>query len=141
MAVAAYDTQQGATLTLSTDSLTLRLTDIGALRKVIEMIRLTNLATTADHEWIPGELANYPPVPITWQNSPGLANPSNAVQTVTITGPLATGAAVAESVTGTGFVVECDVIPGFSSGSEGLQMKSGTLKYDGITGPTRTVSS
>lgn len=141
MAIATYDTQQGATITLATDSLTLRLTDIGALRKVIEMIRATYLATVTDHEWVPGELANYPPVPITYQNSPGVANPSNTVQTITITGPVAPGGSVAESVTGTGFVVENDVLPGFSSGSEGLQIKTASIKFDGFTGPTRTVGS
>lgn len=141
MAVSAYDTQQGATLTLGTDSLTLRLTDIGALRKVLQAIRTTYLGTATNHTYIPGELADYPPIAVTYQNGPGIANPSNAVQTITITGPMATGASVAESVTGTAFVLEQDVVPGFSSAQEGLQIKTISIKFDGGTGPTRTVSS
>lgn len=141
MATAAYDTQQGFTLTLATDSLTLRLVNVGAIRKVLQAIRTTYLATTGDHEYIPGELADYPPIPIVYQNSPGIANPSNVVQTITFTAPTATGMTTPESVTGTAFVMEQDILSGFSSENEGLQTKSFMIKWDGGTGPTRTLGS
>lgn len=142
MAIATYDTQQGATITFGSDSLTLRLTSVAPLRAAIAIIRATYLGTTGDHEYVPGELKDYAPIPVTYQNSPGLANPSvGTVQTITITGPVAPGGSVAESVTGTAFVSEGDVVPGFSSDSENLQMKSITIKFDGFTGPTRTVGS
>lgn len=141
MAIATIDTQQGFTLTLSVDSATLKLTNAGPIRKVLTPIRTTNLATTGDHEWLAGELADYPPIPIVYQNSPGVANPTNVVQTGTFTMPLAPGGAVAESVTGTGFITEQDILPGVSSESEGLQMKSFMWKWDGLTGPTRTIGS
>jgi len=66
---------------------------------------------------------------------------AGTVQTMTITAPVAPGGTVAESVTGTGFVVESQYLSSFSSDQEGLQMKRGVLKFDGFTGPTRTVGS
>lgn len=141
MAVAAYDTQQGATLTLGTDSLTLRIVSIGPVTEEYVNIPLTNLANTTKKTWTVGELADFPEIQVTYQNSPGLANPSIAAQTFTITGPTATGAGTPESITGTAFVNQRTLIPGFSSESEGLQMKTFRFKWDGGTGPTRTVSS
>lgn len=141
MAVAAYDTQLGATLTLGTDSLSLRIISITPLRENFTSIRTTHLGTSGKHTWIVGELADYDEVTVTVQNSPGLANPSTAAQTITITGPTASGATTPESVTGTAFIRQRDFIPGFSSENEALQTKTFVIKYDGGTGPTRTVSS
>jgi ABC-type dipeptide/oligopeptide/nickel transport system ATPase subunit len=141
MAVAAYDTQQGATLTLGTDSLTLRLVSIGPVVESVGNIPLTNLANTTKKTWTPGELADYDEIQVVYQNSPGIANPTKVVQTITITGPTASGASTPESVTGTAYVRSFHVLPGYSSENEGLQMKTMVIKYDGATGPTRTVSS
>jgi len=142
MAIAAYDTQQGATMTLTTDAITLRLTNIAAVRRVFIAIRSTYLSTTLKHTYISGELADFPAFPVTYQNSPGLANPTGGLaQTFTITMPVAPGGSVAESITGTGFVLEGDDTASASSDSEGLQMKSFMFKPDGLTGPTRTVGS
>lgn len=142
MAIQAYDTQQGFTLTLVTDSLTLRLVSTTELAQFWARIRATHLGTTTDHEYVMGELADTDPVTVTYQNSPGLANPSGGlVQTITMTGPVAPGGTVAESVTGTGAVIRRTMLPGFSSESEALQMKSFQFAYDGFTGPTRTVGS
>lgn len=141
MATATYDTQQGITMTLSVDSLTLRLTNTGALRKVLIAIRTTYLGSTTKHTYIPGELADFPPIPVTYQNSPGIALPTNVVQTITFTMPTATGMSVPESVTGSAFIMENDMTPAMSSDSEGLQMKSILIKFDGVTGPTHAIGS
>ena len=141
MAVATTDTQQGATLTLATDSLTLRIISItGVIEKIIN-IPTTYLGSTTKKTWRPGELADYDEVTVVYQNSPGLANPTKVVQTITITGPTATGASTPESVTGTAFVNTVPMLPGYDSANEGLQTKTLVFKWDGETGPTRTVSS
>jgi hypothetical protein len=141
MAVAAYDTQQGATVTLGTDSLTLRIVSIGPLVEKVVNIPTKNLASTTKQTWAVGELADYDEIEVVYQNSPALANPTKVHQTITITGPTATGAGTPESVTGTGYINTVTVLPGFSSENEGLQMKRFVIKFDGLTGPTRTVSS
>lgn len=141
MAIATYDTMQGATLTLGTDSLTLRLVSIGPVVDEIPNIRISNLANTTKHTWIPGELSDYPEVSVTYQNSPGVGNPTKVVQTITITGPTAPGGTVPESITGTAFVNQLNMTPGYDSASEGLQIKTFRFKWDGATGPTRTVGS
>lgn len=141
MAIQTYDTQQGATLTLGTDSLTLRLVAIGPTIESVIIIPLTNLANTTKKTWAPGELADYEEVVVLCQNSPGVANPTKVVQTVTITGPTAPGGSVPESVTGTAFVFYLTMLPGFDSANEGLQMKTFKIKWDGATGPTRTIGS
>ena len=141
MAVATYDTMQGATLTLATDSLTLRIVSIAPIVESVIHIPLTNLANTTKKTWTPGEFADYGEIAVVVQSSPGVANPTKVVQTVTITGPTATGAGTPESVTGTAYVFELTMLPGFDSANEGLQMKTFKIKFDGATGPTRTQSS
>lgn len=141
MAIATFDTQQNATVTLGTDSLTLRIVSITPVVETIINIPKTNLANTTKKTWTPGELADYEEVTVVVQNSPGVANPTKVVQTITITGPTASGAGTPESVTGTGFVNYVTVLPGYDSGNEGLQLKTFKFKWDGETGPTRTVSS
>jgi hypothetical protein len=141
MAIQTYDTMQGATMTLGTDSLTLRLVSIGPVLDEIVNIPLTNLANTTKKTWLPGELSDYPEVTVTYQNSPGVGNPTKVVQTITITGPTAPGGTVPESITGTGFVNSLTMTPSYDSANEGLQMKTFKFKWDGGTGPTRTVGS
>lgn len=141
MAVATYDTQLGATITLGTDSLTLRVVSITPVRRKRGAIRTTHLGTTGANTFMPGELLDYDEIIVMYQNSPGVAQPTGAAQTITITGPTAAGATTPESSAGTGFVTQDDMLPGFSSENEGLQMKQMTIKFDGLTGPTRTGSS
>ena len=141
MAVATYDTQLGAALTLATDSLTLRVISITPVRRQVPMIRTTHLGTTTNHTWTVGELYDYDEITVVYQNSPGVAQPTKAAQTITVTGPTASGASTPESVTGTGCVRSDDPLPGFSSENEALQTKQMIIKFDGLTGPTRTASS
>lgn len=142
MAVATYDTQQNGTLTMSTDSQSLRIVSIGPTVQSVENIRTTYLANTNKHTWTPGELADCEEIQVVVQNSPGVNNPTlGLVQTFTITGPTPTGASAGESCTATGYVRSITVIPGYSSEQEGLQMKTFIVKFDGLTGPTRTPAS
>lgn len=141
MAVAVIDTQQGATLALATDSLALRIVSIGPTVGAIAILPKTYLGSVSKKEWFPGELEDFEEVQVVYQNSPGLANPSKVIQTITVTGPTATGASVPESVTGTGFCFSVTMLPGFDSAAEQLQLKTFKFKWDGGTGPTRTVSS
>jgi hypothetical protein len=141
MTIATKDTQQNATLTLGTDSLSLRVVSITPITETIVDIPTTYLANTTKKTWMPGELADYPAFTVVYQNSPSLANPTKVVQTVTVTGPTASGAGTPESVTGTAFANSVTILPGYDSGTEGLQLKTVTIKWDGETGPTRTVSS
>lgn len=141
MAIATYDTQQGATLTLGTDSLTLRIVSIQPVVETFTNIRTTHLGTTSKHTWTVGELADYDEIEVVVQNSPAVALPSVAAQTFTITAPTAPGGSVGESVTGTAFVSRRTWLPGFSSESEALQTKAFRFKWDGGTGPTRTAGS
>lgn len=141
MAVATFDTQQNATLTLGTDGLTLRIISITPVVGSVKILRKTYLANTTKETWLPAELEDYEEHTVVYQNSPGVANPTKVVQTVTITGPTASGASVPESVTGTAFAFSTTLLPGYSSETEGLQLKTFKFKWDGETGPTRTVSS
>lgn len=141
MTIATKDTQQNATLTLGTDSLSLRVVSITPITETIVDIPTTYLANTTKKTWQPGELADYPAFTVVYQNSPSLANPTKVVQTVTVTGPTASGASTPESVTGTAYANSITVLPGYDSGTEGLQLKTIVIKWDGETGPTRTVSS
>jgi len=141
MAVAVVDTQQGATLGLTTDSLSLRIVSITPVVGTIKILRKTYLGSVSKEEWFPGELEDFEEHTVVYQNSPGLANPTKVIQTVTVTGPTASGASVPESVTGTAFCFSVTMLPGFDSGTEGLQLKTFKFKWDGGTGPTRTASS
>jgi len=141
MSVQAYDTQLGFALTLGTDALSLRVKSTTPLHEILQKIKTTYQGTTAKNTYIVGELADYNGVTVVIQNSPGLANPTSAAQTVTLTGPTATGASVPESITGSAFVIEKDMFPGFDIASEDLQQKVFVIQYDGVTGPTRTTSS
>lgn len=142
MAIAAIDTQQGATITLSVDSAAYRIVTIPPLRRSIVPIRSTYLSTTVNHRFIAGELRTFETVTVLYQNSPALAQPTiGTTQTITITGPLASGAAVAESSAFSGFIISDDVMPGFTSETEGLQVKQMVIQVDGETGPTHVVSS
>lgn len=138
MPLQAYDTQQGATITLSADSLALRIISIEPVKVQLPVIDTVHLGTTGKRSKIQGDLEEYQGVRVRYQNTPGLANPSKTAQTIAITGPIPPGGASGEIETGTGFVHQKDEMPGFDSGSEALQVKEFTFIYDGLTGPTRT---
>ena len=135
-----FDTQQGATMSFATDGLSLRLMEIPPILKEIVMIRCTHLQSTK-HQYVPGELPDYPEVRIRFQNSPTLASLTQVSQTVTITGPVPPGGSTAEIFAGTAVVRVVPETPGYSAENEALQMKEAVIKFDGQTGPTRTPAS
>ena len=137
MTIATLDTMHGATIALSVSSLTLRVTSISAAKKTIPVIDSSYHLTTSLATKIFGDLADAQPVTITYQNSPSLASPAiGTVQTLTITGPLPSGASTAEIMSITGAVTDVEDSPQYDTstgGSAGLQMKSLTFTPDGTT--------
>lgn len=141
MAAQLYDTQQGATMTLATDSLTLRLISIEPLNIEKAVLDITHLGTTGFRPKLQGDLKDAKAQKVKYQNSPSIANPSNTVQTITITGPTPPGGATGEIIAGTGFVYMNHENPGYDATSEALQVKEFTFIFDGGTGPTRTAAT
>lgn len=136
MTIATHDTQHGATIALSTDSLTLRVTNISASKSTIPMIDSSYHGTTTNATKIAGDLNELGPITITYQNSPGLAVPTKGTQTLTITGPLPSGASTAEIMSITGNVSETEDSPEYATatgGSSSLQMKTFVFTPDGTT--------
>ena len=137
MTIATHDTQHGATIALSVDSLTLRVTNIAPARKTVPVVETSYHSTTTNATKIAGDLSDLQPITITYQNSPALASPAiKTTQTLTITGPLPSGASTAEIMSITGFVSEVDDSPQYdtSTGSSAnLQTKSFVFVPDGTT--------
>ena len=136
MTIQTYDTMHGATIGLSVDSLTLRVTDIAGAKSTIDAVETSYHGTTGNATRMPGDLSDLSPITITYQNSPTLASPSKGVQTLTITGPLPSGASTAEIMSITGFFTEVQDSPQYSTstgGSSGLQTKTATFQPDGTT--------
>lgn len=141
MAAQLYDTQQGATLSLVTDALSLRILDIEALKYEKAVLDITHLGTITARPKLQGDLKDYKAIKVKYQNSPSIANPSNTVQTFLITGPVPPGGSTGEIITGTGFVHMGEDNPSYSATAEALQTKEFTFIYDASTGPTRTAAS
>jgi len=137
MAVALLDTMHGATIALSTDSQTFRVSDITASGGSVPEVPASHHGTTTNAAKVFGDLKELRPITITYQNSPAVATPSiGTVQTLTITGPLPSGASTAEIMSITGAVTEADDSPQYTSAtgtSAGLQMKSMVFTPDGTT--------
>jgi len=137
MTIAILDTMHGATIALSVSSLTLRVTSISPAKKTLPSVESSYHGTTTLATRIAGDLQDPQPITITYQNSPGLASPAHGTtQTLTITGPLPSGASTAEIMSITGFVTEVDDSPQYDTstgGSAGLQMKTMVFQPDGTT--------
>ena len=137
MTIAVVDTQHGATIALSTDSLAFRPTDIGGATRTVGDVETTYHATATNATCVPSDIASLEEITITYQNSPGLASPSlRTVQTLTITGPLPSGASTAEIMSITGYVKKVDDSPQYQTatgGSGSVQMKTLVFKPDGTT--------
>lgn len=141
MAAQLYDTQQGASLTLGTDSLTLRIVSIDALQIEKAVLDITHLGTTGFRPKLQGDLKDAKAIKVVYQNTPTIANPSNTVQTITITGPTPPGGSTGEIIAGTGFVYQNNENASYSATAEALQTKEFTFIYDATTGPTRTAAT
>lgn len=144
MAVVALDTQHGATVALSSDSLTLRVTKISSARRKGVAVPTSYHGTTTNASYMPGDLLNGEPITVEYQNSPAIANPTPyTVQTLTLTGPTPSGGSSGENIAVTGFVLELDDLPEFNASNgttSNLQMKSFVFQPDGTT-RTRTAAA
>lgn len=132
--------QQGASVTFGTSAGTWNYLNISRLSGPIPIIDDTHLGTTGDREACPGDLRDWQIVTLTIQNDGNQAYPATGlVQTITITHPLGTWA-TAEKWIGTGFVVDVRT-PEFQSATEGIQTIEIDVKFDGKTGPARTLAA
>lgn len=144
MAVAAVDTQHGATAALSSDSLSLRVTKIAPAKSKLVAVPTSHHGTTTRATYMPGDLLNGEPIAIEYQNSPTLGNPTaGTVQTLTLTGPTPGSGSSGETIAITGFVTEVDDLPEYAAANgttSAPQMKTFVFHPDGTT-RTRTAAS
>jgi hypothetical protein len=132
--------QQGASFTFGTDGGSWNFINIGRLSNPIPVIDDTHLASEGNRESCPGELGDPQMITLTLQNDGNQAWPTKGlVQTGTITHPLGEYDD-AETHAGTGFVVDIRTAE-FQSATEGIQTIEVDWKFDGKTGPTRTLAA
>lgn len=132
--------QQGASLTFGTSVGTWNILSIGRYSAPIPKIDDTHLGVTGVRESIPGTLEDPQSFTVTVQAKPDQAYPiKGLVQTITITSPLE-GAATAETLIGTGFVMDVKTAE-FQSGTEDIQTIEFDIQFDGKTGPARTLAT
>ena len=141
MATAKPDTGHGATLTFGTTSGTFKLRGIPTnLKSSLPVVNISHMGTTTDQEVMPGDLVEHDEVEceILFEAVAGLPAPGT-VETITITFPLqATGASVAASIAGTGFLTS-RTFPPLQSNTE--MVGRITFKFNGDTGPAFTAAS
>lgn len=137
MTIATHDTMHGATIALSVDSLTLRVTDISPAKKTRPEVPTSYHGTATNATKMAGDLNELGAITITFQNSPGLASAAiGTTQTLTITGPVPSGGSTGEIMSITGFVSEVDDSPQYTAAtgtSAALQMKTLVFIPDGTT--------
>jgi len=132
--------QQGASVTFGTSAGTWGFLNIGRFSAPIPVIDDTHLGTTARRQAIAGDLEDPQMVTLTLMNKGNQAYPLRGlVQTITITNPIGSYT-VSEKLIGSGFVVDVRTSE-FQSNSEGLQTIEIDIKFNGVTGPARTIAS
>lgn len=132
--------QQGATVTFGTSAGTWECVNIGRYNAPIPVIDNTHLGTTGKRKKCPGQLEDPQIFTVTLRNKGSQAYPAKGlVQTITVTSPLGTYT-TAESVAGTGFVVDIRH-PEFGSDTEALTTIEVDIQFDSATGPTRTLAT
>jgi hypothetical protein len=132
--------QQGASFTFGTDGGSWNFISIGRLSSPIPVIDDTHLGSVGEREACPGDLGDPQVVTLVLQNDGDAAWPTRGlVQTGTITAPLG-DYDDAESFAGSGFIVDVRTAE-FQSGTEGIQTIEVDWKFDGKTGPTRTLAA
>lgn len=132
--------QQGASLTFGTSGGSWNILSIGRYSAPLPKIDDTHLGVTGVREYIPGTLEDPQSFTVTVQAKPSQAYPvKGQVQTITVTSPLE-GAATAETLVGTGFVMDVKTAE-FQSGTEAIQTYEFDIQFDGKTGPARTLAT
>lgn len=136
----AVSTPQGSTVTFSSQGITLLLTSINVAGEEINVVDVTDLATTSTRKKIFGKLKDSGTVELEYNIDPdsNVRPVSGTTETMTITLP--TGLTTAASLAGTGAVTSIDAVDG-SGGDENPLSGSLTFTWDGFTGPTWTNAS
>lgn len=125
------DTQQGATIAFSGVTLGVEPEEIGSAVDENTPIAIPHLGTTGQVPYIPGDLNDVQPFTVRFQNDGNGARPARGtVYTVTITAPLMSGDATAESWAGTA-IVQSVSTPAFTANANALQTFDVTVKPDG----------
>ena len=104
--MALPDTPIGGTMALATQGGTYSFMFIGPIEEVLEIINVSHLGTTNQHEKTHADLVDIPPIPVRVQfdGGDGLPNIGATPETITITFPQNTGEATPANYTGTGFL-------------------------------------
>ena len=132
--------QQGATLVFGTSAGSWNVLSIGRYSAPIPVIDDTHLGTTSRRESIFGVLEDPQIFTVTVQNKGGTAYPvKGLVQTITLTSPLGIWT-TAEKLIGSGAVIDVKTSE-FQSGTENIQTVEFDIKFDGKTGPARTLAA
>lgn len=141
MAAATKDTGQGASITLSTSALTYKWRKIGKVDNTREKVEDTDLSNATYKSYLPGDLAEPGEFEVEFCFNPvaTLPSPVAVAETVTITGPIPVGGTSAASLTGTGFITSITRSPEFTT--NGLQIGTMKIAFDGKTGPTNTAAA
>jgi lysozyme family protein len=141
MATAKADTGHGATLTFGTTTFAGLIRGIPAnLTKTLQVVNISNLATSGQQETMPGDLEELGEVDVDILFAAVTGLPvTGTVETITITFPLqASGATTAANIAGTAFITMIGY-PALQTNGEMLAKVK--FKYDGATGPTFTAAS
>jgi hypothetical protein len=133
--------QQGTTLAFTTAGNAFQVISLSSFGAPIPVIDDTVLATANGRKKCPGKLQDPGQVNIVCRNVGTQARPTKgAVDTLTITKPLAPTRTVPEIFAGTGFIVDI-LEPEYNSDSEARQTFTIVWQFNGDPLPTRTLSS
>lgn len=135
----AIDTGQGASITFGTQGGTWRCIKINGHAETRPKVNTSYLATSGYGETMPGDLVECGDftVQVQFQGNQGLPT-MVAVETITITHPLAAGESGAANIAGTGYVIRRKY-PDLETNT--LKVGEFDIVFDGVTGPTLTLAT
>lgn len=135
------DTGHGATLTFGTTGYTANRRMIGGSEFELPDVEKGHLGTTGFQEYMPGDLTEPGEFEAEFEFDPGTANqvPTlGTVETITVTYPIKSGQSAGGTLAGTGYLKKFGT-PELRTNT--LMVAKGTVKWDGVTGPTFTAGS
>lgn len=123
------DVGTGASITFGTNAFTGQITDIQFEEIMREVFKTSHLGTTTAHTFMPGDLYDPGGIDVTILYNPTI-RPSftTAAETITVTGPIASGNTTGTTIAASGFVDK------FKPGNltlEGLMEGSMHIKFSG----------
>jgi len=139
MAAATKDTGHGASITFGTSALAFHWRKIGKVTKTRGKLDDSDLSNANGNKtYVFEDLAEPGEVEVEFLFDPTAAIPDihAAAETITITGPVPPGGASAADLEGTGAALDVTQSPEFAS--NGLQVGTLKIAFDGKTGPTHT---